>query len=94
MLRRLLCFAGLALFASPAWADASGKKLLEIDRQFAADAQKFGVPGLCQILGRNSDRKPVTAQAESGACPTLGRIMPASSRPAHTSTGSPKTASR
>ncbi len=43
MLRTSHCFAGLALLASPAWADASGKTLVEIDRQFAADAQKLGV---------------------------------------------------
>ena len=43
MLRTSVCFASLALLASPAWADASGKFLVKIDRQFAADAQKLGV---------------------------------------------------
>jgi len=43
MPRKSLRFACVGLLASPAWADSSGNDLVEIDRQFAADAQVLGV---------------------------------------------------
>lgn len=43
MRHTLFFFAGLTLFASPVLADASASHLIELDRQFAADAQKLGV---------------------------------------------------
>lgn len=43
MLRNSVWFSVVALLASPAWADPSGKIIVEIDQQFAADAQKMAL---------------------------------------------------